>query len=109
MLLTFKKSLEDLSELYDIGFDLYEGKYKLSGHIESLLETSLKSHYTKEGVDWVMWFIFEADFGSKDFSVKNNDGDKIEWGATDENNNPICYSYESLYKYIKQYERKRKK
>jgi hypothetical protein len=117
-IMTYKKLMEDISELYDIGFDFFEGKYKLSTHIENLMINTFNSHYTKEGVEWVEWFIYEADYGMKDFSStpsyeKNENGEfvlvngngEIRWGARDENEEPICYSYESLYEYIKKYKK----
>jgi hypothetical protein len=108
-LMTFKKLTEDLSELHDIGFDFFEGKYRLATHIESMMVNTFNSHYTKEGVEWIEWFIYEADYGMKDFSSspsyeKNEDGE-VRWGARDEDGTPICYSYESLYEYIQQYKK----
>jgi hypothetical protein len=118
VIMTYKKSIEDLSELHDIGFDFFEGKYKLATHIESMMNNTFSSHYTKEGVEWIDWFIYEAEYGMKDFSSKpsyeKNKDDKyvlvhetgeVRWGATDESGNPICHSYESLYEYIQQYKK----
>lgn len=117
LILYYKKISETMSELHDIGFDFFEGKYKLMDDIENIFSTTIKSHYTKEGVDWIEWFIYEADYGEKDFSkiptyVIDKDGktqildkDDIGWGANDENGNPICYSYLSLYEYIEQYKK----
>jgi hypothetical protein len=117
-IMTYKKLMEDISELYDIGFDFFEGKYKLSTHIESLMINAFNSHYTKEGVEWIEWFIYEADYGMKDFSSipsyeKNENGEfvlvnedgEIRWGARDDNGEPICYSYQSLYEYIQKYKK----
>ena len=28
----------------------------------------MESHYNEQGVDWVNWFIFENDFGEKDWT-----------------------------------------
>jgi hypothetical protein len=116
---THKKASEDIAELDAMGFNFYEGKYRLSDHLESLLTILLESHYTEEGVEWVEWFIYEADYGTKDFSSaplyeKNEDGKfilvneegEVRWGARDKNGEPICYSYESLYNYIEQYKHK---
>jgi hypothetical protein len=115
-IMTYKKSIEDLSELRDIGVDLFEGKYKIVNHIESLMINTFNSHYTKEGVEWIEWFIYEADYGKKDFSKyptykKSDDGKyvkfkeegEVKWGASDENGEPICYSYESLHGYIEKF------
>jgi hypothetical protein len=116
LLMTYKKTSEEISELYDIGVDLLEGKYKLSDRFYSMLQICLNSHYTKEGVEWVEWFIFENDYGQKDWSSIpkfNEETGKVEiiddpaqaYGAKDENGNIICYSYESLWEFIKQYKK----
>lgn len=96
-MLTYKKLSEDFSELSDIGIDFFEGKYKLSELTYSLFLSTFESHYTQEGIDWIEWFIFEADWGFKDFT---NGSDKAEWGAQDEEGNPIAYSYESLWELL---------
>jgi len=118
VILTYKKLSEELFDLYKIGFDFYEGKYKLVNHVESIVTAVFESYYTKEGVDWIEWFMYEADYGTKDFSkyplysenkggefVKVKEEGEVRWGAEDENGNPICYSYESLYEYIQQYKK----
>ena len=112
ILLSYKKFSEDISSLYEIGFDLMEGKYKLTTPIEMLLRASIESHYGDQGWDWVSWFIWESDYGQKDFSVTptyltKEDGTNelvasTVHGATDENGNPICYSYESLWEYLQE-------
>jgi hypothetical protein len=110
ILLSHKKFSEDISSLYDIGFDLMDGKYNLSRPIETMLESSITSVYGNEGWEWVSWFIWESDYGQTDFSANNTcrlkeDG-TIElvpssiYGAHDENGNPICYSYDSLWEYL---------
>ncbi len=109
----YKTIQDNLSQLYAIGFDLMEGQFNMSDPSYNLLKLSLESHYSKEGVEWVDWFIFEADYGKKDFStiptfVRNEDGTTtlIEvpdtYGAHDEKGDPICYSYKSLYKHLLQ-------
>lgn len=116
LLLSYKKFNETISELHDIGFDLYEGKYKVAPLVEGILDTTFESHYTKEGIEWIDWFIYEADYGTKDWSNRpayglDKDGKmvlvhkegEVRWGATDENDNPICYSFESLFEYIEQF------
>lgn len=116
LLMTYKKSCEELSELHDIGIDLFEGKYKISDKLYSLLKITLDSHYNEKGVEWVEWFIFENDYGQKDWTSIpkfNKETGKIEenndpidaYGAKDENGDPICYSYDSLWEFIKQYKK----
>ena len=96
-MLTYQKLSRDFSELADIGIDFYEGKYKLSELTYSLFRCSFESHYTEEGIDWISWFIFDADWGVKDFTKGS---DKAEWGAQDAEGNPIAYSFESLWELL---------
>ncbi len=84
----FKSFSDKLSELHDLGFDFYEGKYQLINDVDKIIDITLSSHYTEQGVDWINWFIYETDYGKKDME------------ATDENKNPICYDVESLHEYI---------
>lgn len=113
-LLAFKKFEEDISKLHGMGFDFFEGKFPLMNHASWMFETSIKSHYGDEGWDWVSWFIYESDWGERDWGKvpsykKNQDGsyeqikkseEEEKYGAFDENGNPICYSYESLWEYL---------
>jgi hypothetical protein len=114
ILMTYKKISEDFRELYSMGFDFAEGKYKLEDNVGKMLDTILNLQFTEEGVDWINWFIYENDWGQKDWSgVKVFDyqtGKLIEkkdpinaYGARDENGNPICYSFETTWEYVKQY------
>lgn len=108
----YKTIQDNLSQLYALGFDLMEGPFNMSDPSYNLLKLSLESHYSKEGIDWVEWFIFESDYGQKDFSkiptfVRQEDGTTTKvidipdtCGAHDEEGNPICYNYKSLYKYL---------
>ena len=112
----YRKGLKMISSLYSIGFDLMEGKYKMSSILDSQFNCFLKSHYDEAGIDWVNWFIFENDFGEKDWSkykkinkkpediFKSINGEKDDiHGAQDENGNPIFYSIESTWEYLEKY------
>lgn len=90
----FKSFSDNLSELHDLGFDFYEGKYQLISDVDNIIDITLSSHYTQEGVDWINWFIYETNYGEKDME------------ATDENKNPICYDVESLHQYISKHHKK---
>jgi len=113
VLMTYKSLSEDFNELYGMGFDFMEGKYQLESKVERILNTTLSSHYTEEGVDWITWFIYENEYGQKDWSrlptYDIETGKLIEknpmesYGASDENGNPICFSFETTYEYVKQY------
>jgi hypothetical protein len=109
LIMTYKKISEEISELYDIGVDLLDGKYKILEKVGNMLDESIKVSYGEEGLDWVIWFIFESEYGQKDWSkapLYSEDGKlikeagEVRHGAHDENGNPICYSYESLWKYL---------
>jgi hypothetical protein len=89
------KALSDkLSELHDLGFDFYEGKFELMSDIEKMFDITIESHYNEKGTDWINWFIYENDYGEKDMEAK------------DENDNPICYDIKSLHEYIEKYHKK---
>ncbi len=91
---TNRRLEEDLLELSDIGFDFFDGKYKLIKYIDHIIYVSLNSHYDEEGIEWVYWFIYDSEYGQKDW------GGEKSYGAFDKDNNPICYSYESLWNYL---------
>ena len=106
-----KKGWDDISELLDLGFDFMEGKYKFGDIITKQFFSLMKTHYNKEGIGWIEWFIYESDYGNKIWSNiptygKNQDGEKITvdmedgYGAHDEDGNPICYSIQSLWEYL---------
>jgi hypothetical protein len=85
--MNFKRYNEVISEAYDVGLDLLEGKFTTSKNVSDIIESSFISHYGKEGWEWIEWFIYENDYGQRGME------------ATD-NGEPICYSYESLFDYL---------
>jgi hypothetical protein len=114
ILMPYKKLNDEFSELYQMGFDFLEGKYLLEESISKIVDTAISSHYTVEGVDWINWFMFENEYGQRDWSklpvydTKTGkiveDADPLKaYGAKDENGNPICYSFETTYEFVKQY------
>jgi hypothetical protein len=107
-LLSYKKLLEDFSDLYNMGFDFLEGKYKLESLSTSLITSTFESHYTEEGCDSIFWFVYENEFGQKDWGSKDeNDNPLIGYGGMkDKDGNPLCFSFESTWEYVKQYEKK---
>lgn len=107
--LSLQKQDRVLSNLNDNGVDLvnFTDPY---GIIINELITEI---YGKRGADWFNWFCWESDFGQRDWSKgdtyrMNEDGTselihkdgEVRFGAYDENNNPICYSHESLWEYL---------
>lgn len=114
ILMPFQKMQRDFDELYHMGFDFLEGKYRLEENTGRILGAALDSLFTEEGVDWINWFMFENEWGQKDWSRVPKydretgqlitDRDPVEaYGAKDENGKPICYSLESLWEHVQQY------
>ena len=80
--------------------DLYDRKVDLIEFVDSyhtIISTLLKSIYGEKGLDWFQWFCHENDFGQK--SCTDKDGEPTSC-ATDENGEPICYSFESLWEFL---------
>ena len=113
MMLNYQNFQKNISSLYDVGLDLMESKYAISNITCDILEAAFTSHYTNEGWEWVCWFMYESDWGHKDWSsaktFKQLEDGRVElvekdnhYGATDKDGNPIAYSLESLYQLLEQ-------
>lgn len=114
LLESYRKFENNRLKYRSVGVILDEGDYEITPSVESIFETSILSHYGEEGLEWVMWFIWESDWGEKVWgnyeSYRMNENgkyvkiekpeDKDEYGAHDENGNPICYSIESLWEFL---------
>jgi len=107
LLMTFKKSEENSRKWYDFGVDLHECKYPIAPYLYELMIAGFEAVYDKDGIEWIDWFVFENDYGQKDWSTAprlNEDNELIEsehnHGAEDSDGNPIAYSYESLYELL---------
>lgn len=90
LMLTYRKASTDLHELYKLGFDFTEGKYKLVDHMYHMLSACLHTHYTKEGFDWISWYVFETDW---------QDGE-TKYDAYDEDKKLIAQDLKGLYDLI---------
>ena len=110
ILMPYKKLMEDFRELYSMGFNFMDGKYELEDNVAKIFDAALNSHFTEEGVEWINWFVYENDWGEKDWSIYKvfnsqgelTDRDPMEaYGAKDENGKPICYSFESTWGLVK--------
>lgn len=112
-LIEYRKFYKDISKLHDMGFDFMEGKFQLTSPVDKMLQLTIESHYGEDGWQWVQWFIFESDYGERDWGAaplveQNEDGTseiikeagEDRFGAYDENGEPICYSHESLWEYL---------
>lgn len=108
---THKEFSERAHNLYMVGVDMLESKYELNSLFITLFDLLLTSHYNEEGKEWIEWFIYESDYGERDWSgvsaYKENEKGEIEkventvkHGAHDVDGNPICYDMKSLYEYV---------
>jgi hypothetical protein len=83
VILGLKAEHERLDKLYQLGFDLIN----FSDPYNTIIHALLLEVYGEQGCDWISWFCYENDFGQKGL------------GAWDENKNPICHSFKSLWEY----------
>ncbi|PIR80446.1 MAG: hypothetical protein COU25_00010 [Candidatus Levybacteria bacterium CG10_big_fil_rev_8_21_14_0_10_35_13] len=112
---TYQQLYNNFNELYAIGFDFTDGKYKLEPDMDFLFQTILSAYYTEEGIDWINWFIYENEFGKKDWSKLNvydmngtviPDADAAKaYGACDKDGNPICHTIKATWKYVEQFKK----
>lgn len=82
--LSIKKQDEIISDLYKQKVDLID--FVDPYHV--IILELIQEIYGEEGYDWWSWFCYENDFGQKGLE------------AFDENKNPICYSFESLWEFL---------
>lgn len=113
MMLNCQKFQKNIHSLYKVGLDLMESKYAVSDIPYIMLEAALTSHYTNEGWGWVEWFIYENEWGRKDWSeiptYQEIEKGRLEliqpsnhYGANDKDGYPIAYSLKSLYQLLEQ-------
>jgi hypothetical protein len=108
VIMTQRKLEQQAHKAYKLKIDLMD--FVDEYHV--ITKTLLTEIYGEEGYDWYSWFCWESDYGEKDWSKTalrlNEDGsftkkeptEEIEYGATNENGNPICYSFQSLWEYL---------
>lgn len=108
----YEKSIETSRELYRLGVDISE----LNDILYSTIHTLIGEIYGEKGEDWFSWFCLENEFGKKDWSRKqliNHDEEKNHrdnYGAHDENGNPIFHTIESAWEILEmEYSKTRKK
>ena len=105
--MTQRKMEEQVSKAYEL--KIYLMDFVDDYHL--ITKSLLTEIYGEQGYDWYTWFCYENDYGEKDWCKntlrRNEDGsftqsqpDEITYGATDENGNPICYSFQSLWEFL---------
>lgn len=100
LLMVYKQTQLNIRELYQVGVDLYESKYALSDKIYEMFTLGFTSTYTEEGFEWIEWFIFENDWGLKNWSSIPSKEDVKAFGARDKDGNAIAYDIPSLYQLL---------
>lgn len=88
---TLKTQREKEHQLYTLGVDLINLTEKYDEVISKLMEEL----WGKEGKEWVDWFMYENDFGKKEW----REGEP-GIGAYNENKDPICFDIPSLFEEI---------
>ncbi len=97
VLLSYRKMDRTLDWLNsEAGVNLYDGPRGISDDLGFLIESVFTAFYTKEGYDWISWFIFENEWGEKDWGFEVDDITP-KYGATEADGTPIAYSLQSLY------------
>lgn len=94
----FKTIINNLQSIYDkiekvVDFGvncICEGKNNIMIHLQDIVIAAFSDHYNKEGVDWIIWFIYETDFQENGVLTVYND-------------KPIYYDIDSLHKYIEEH------
>ena len=87
----FLKITLELQKQERIVDNLYKNNIVLLEFIDpyhGLIHLLIKEIYGEEGVDWFSWFCYENDYGQ---------GTLEAW---DENKNPICYDFKSLWEFL---------
>ena len=71
--------------------NIYKNSVDLTNFLDPyyvIIEILITEVYGELGASWFNWFCFDNDFGHGTLSAK------------DENGNPICFSFESLWEYL---------
>lgn len=106
VILAQKKMEEQVDAAYKLKIDLVD----FVDDYAKIVTVLIKEVYGEEGYEWYSWFCWESDYGTKDWTsrkILHVDGKFIErdddpFGARDENGDPICYDFESTWKYLEQ-------
>jgi hypothetical protein len=88
---------EVLDEQIDLAYKLKIDLIEFVDGYHQIISILIKEIYGEDGYEWYSWFCYESDYGRKDWGTKDGE---IQYGATDENGNPICHSFESLWEYL---------
>ena len=91
-LTVFKKVIELLKDNDDKSVKLLNAGIdctNFNNELHSVISHLFGSIYGKNGKDWIDWWCFEKEWGTRE-----------DFTATDENGNKICESVEDLWEYV---------
>ena len=105
-----KDYLEKMQKIYDIGIE-FKGELEFMLCIEKIFDTAIESEYGKGGAETILWFMYDNDWGKKDWrgdtwgydqkgKIVKIAGNVDGYGMHDKNGNPICYDLKSLWEYL---------
>ncbi len=86
VLLSLQKEDRVIKEAYKLGVDMIN----FVDPYHEIITELIKECYGEDGYQWFSWYCWDNDFGQ----------DELE--ALDLDRNPICYSHESLWKYLEE-------
>jgi hypothetical protein len=82
IILNLQKTHDHANTLYSHVIDITQ----VTDGLHSIIENLLNIIFGDEGADWIDWFMYEKDFGTRE-----------DLKAWDENKNEIAYDIKSLY------------
>ena len=84
VILSLQKEERTIRTLYKNGVDLVN----FVEPYHTIINELIKEIYGEGGYEWFSWYCYDNEFGQKGLEALDQDG------------NPICYSHESLWKYL---------
>jgi hypothetical protein len=90
---SLKKHDENVTAAYQLNIDLID----FCDPLQVIVSELIKEIYGEEGYDWFSWFCYENDYGEKDWATEEH---KDDYGAHDENGDPICHTIKSTWEYL---------
>ena len=105
-----KEYHEKMQKMYDIGIE-FKGELEFMLCIDRIIDTAITSEYGEEGAETILWFIYDNEWGKKDWrgdtwgydqkgKIVKIAGNVDGYGMHNKDGNPICYDLKSLWEYL---------